>query len=58
MGLIFARGFFAKNTKARKTRKFPPRENFHVYSMPNLRKTGVSKNMRLQERVLLMSVIS
>ena len=23
---------FAKNTKARQTRKLPPRENFHVYS--------------------------
>ena len=24
---------FAKKTKARKTGKLPPRENFHVYSM-------------------------
>ena len=32
-GLNFRVGvIFAKKTKARKTRKLPPRENFHVYS--------------------------
>ena len=31
MGVIFA-----KKTKARKTRKLPPRENFHVYSISTL----------------------
>ena len=41
MSFIKAYGFyirvgviFAKKTKARKTRKLPPRENFHVYSIP------------------------
>ena len=32
-GFYFRVGvIFAKNTKARKTRKLPPRVNFHVYS--------------------------
>ena len=32
-GFYFCVGvIFAKKTKARKTRKLPPRENFHVYS--------------------------
>ena len=34
-GFYFRVGvIFAKKTKARKTRKLPPRENFHVYSSP------------------------
>ena len=33
-GFYFRVGvIFTKNTKARKTRKLPPRENFHVYSI-------------------------
>ena len=33
-GFYFRVGvIFAKKTKARKTRKLPPRENFHVYSI-------------------------
>ena len=33
-GFYFRVGvIFAKKTRARKTRKLPPRENFHVYSM-------------------------
>ena len=33
-GFYFRVGvIFAKTTKARKTRKLPPRENFHLYSM-------------------------
>ena len=33
-GFYFCVGvIFAKKTKARKTQKLPPRENFHVYSM-------------------------
>ena len=32
-GFYFGEGvIFANKTKARKTRKLPPRENFHVYS--------------------------
>ena len=38
-GFYFRVGvIFAKKTKARKTRKLPPRENFHVYSILNLLK--------------------
>ena len=33
-GFYFRAGvFFTKKTKSRKTRKLPPRENFHVYSI-------------------------
>ena len=33
-GVYFCMGvIFAKKTKARKMRKLPPRENFHVYSI-------------------------
>ena len=41
-GFYFRVGvIFAKKTKARKTRKLPPRENFHVYSMPDCTKSGI-----------------
>ena len=34
MGFFFRVGvIFAKKAKARKARKLPPRENFHVYSI-------------------------
>ena len=36
-GFYFRVGvIFAKKTKARKTRKLPPRENYHVYSIEHI----------------------
>ena len=43
---------FAKKRKARKTRKLPPRENFHVYSMG----FALKHNLQKIELKILMSV--
>ena len=47
-GFYFRVGvIFAKKPKARKTRKLPPRENFHVYSIGNFSRREILAKMTL-----------
>ena len=55
-GFYFRVGvIFAKKTKARKTRKLPPRENFHVYSNRTLQ---FPKTFRLKMNVVFRCLVT